>query len=276
MLTYSGSLVKKYSQDFYQVSLFCSQEQREALWSIFALNYELSSITHKVKDPSLCQIRFKWWEEVIEKLFEGEIEQHQIITDLKKTIDQFDISLKVLKEIIITRSERSHKSDFVNNREFLSYINGTSVSLFMLSGSILGIDDRDKELMEKIGFSWGLVEMIRSFKQNLSKNIINFPLDLLKEYKLNSQNIRNDGGNADLFLLILSVVNQAYQNAQNGRNMLRSKGAWPLYALNELTQKYCRHLIKNKGNIFCRDLMETQPSQILWLTQCVLRAKIGL
>ena len=61
-----GELVRRHDRDRYQTALFAPADRREALFALYAFNYEIARVRESVTQPMLGQIRLQWWREVID------------------------------------------------------------------------------------------------------------------------------------------------------------------------------------------------------------------
>ncbi len=60
-------------RDRFQTALFAPARHREALFALYAFNYEIARVRETITEPMLGQIRLQWWREVIAAAFAGEM-----------------------------------------------------------------------------------------------------------------------------------------------------------------------------------------------------------
>src|SRR5665213_2932433 len=58
-----GALVREHDRDRFQTALFAPAGDREALFALYAFNYEIARVRESVREPMLGQIRLQWWRE---------------------------------------------------------------------------------------------------------------------------------------------------------------------------------------------------------------------
>ena len=58
--------MRRHDRDRYQTALFAPADRREALFALYAFNYEVARVRETVTPPMLGQIRLQWWREVID------------------------------------------------------------------------------------------------------------------------------------------------------------------------------------------------------------------
>ncbi|HTV90379.1 MAG TPA: squalene/phytoene synthase family protein, partial [Stellaceae bacterium] len=61
-----AALVRRHDRDRYQTALLAPAEKREALFALYAFNYEIARVRETVREPMLGQIRLQWWREAID------------------------------------------------------------------------------------------------------------------------------------------------------------------------------------------------------------------
>src|SRR5580693_257809 len=66
-----AALVRRHDRDRYQTALFAPADRREALFALYAFNYEIARVRESVTQPMLGQIRLQWWREVVDAAYAG-------------------------------------------------------------------------------------------------------------------------------------------------------------------------------------------------------------
>ena len=66
-----AALVRRHDRDRFQTVLFAPTARREALFALYAFNYEIASVRKRVTVPTLGRIRLEWWRETIAAAYEG-------------------------------------------------------------------------------------------------------------------------------------------------------------------------------------------------------------
>jgi 15-cis-phytoene synthase len=80
------SLVKAHDYDRYIATLFAPADKREALFSLYAFDAEVSRIADLVHDPMPGEIRLQWWRDVVNGGRDGEAAGHPVASVLSRTI----------------------------------------------------------------------------------------------------------------------------------------------------------------------------------------------
>ena len=66
-----AAIVRRHDRDRFQTALFAPAARREALFALYAFNYEIARVRESVTQPMLGHIRLEWWRENIAAAFDG-------------------------------------------------------------------------------------------------------------------------------------------------------------------------------------------------------------
>src|SRR5215470_15203348 len=82
-----AALVRRHDRDRFQTVLFAPAACREALFALYAFNYEIARVRERVTEPTLGRIRLEWWRETIATAYEGgPVRRHDVVEALTDTI----------------------------------------------------------------------------------------------------------------------------------------------------------------------------------------------
>jgi len=177
-------VIRKFDHDRYLSILYAPAEKRQALYGLYAFNYEISKIRETVSEPMLGEIRLQWWRESIDSIVEGNPRSHDIMPTLAQAICGYDISGEMLKDIIDGRAQELYDDSPKDLKDLEQYLGQTAGNLACLAGHILGGKDCD-DLSRRLGIAWGYVGIIRSVSYNIALNKNFIPLDLMNEFEIN-------------------------------------------------------------------------------------------
>jgi len=71
-LSHCAQEVYAHDRDRFLLSLFVPAREREALLALYALNVELARIHDKISEEMIGHVRYAWWQEALEALYEGQ------------------------------------------------------------------------------------------------------------------------------------------------------------------------------------------------------------
>ena len=144
--------------------LFAPAARREALFALYAFNYEIARVRETVTQPVLGQIRLQWWRENIAAAFEGGVTRHQpVVEALAATIRRLSLTREHFDRLIDAREGDLEDEPLENLIALENYTEATSSRLVYLALEALGADTPATiEAGRHIGIAYALAGLLRS------------------------------------------------------------------------------------------------------------------
>src|SRR5438128_11342945 len=99
-----AALVQRHDRDRFQTVLFAPAARREALFALYAFNYEIASVRKRVTVPTLGRIRLEWWRETIAAAYEGgPVPRHTVVEPLTAAIRENALTREHFDRLIDAR-----------------------------------------------------------------------------------------------------------------------------------------------------------------------------
>ena len=137
-----GALLRRHDRDRYQTALFAPAARREALFVLYAFNYEIARVRESVTEPMLGQIRLQWWRETLDAAYAGAAPRaHEVATPLTAAIREFGLSRPPFDRLIDARERDLADAPPATLAALEDYAEATSAGLVRLALEILGIRD---------------------------------------------------------------------------------------------------------------------------------------
>jgi phytoene synthase len=159
-----AALVRHHDRDRFQTVLFAPAARREALFALYAFNYEIARVRESVTHPTLGQIRLQWWRENIAAAFEaGAIRHHPVVDELAAAIRGQGLSRVHFERMIDAREEDLTDEPPASLTALEAYAESTSSSLIYLAAETLGA--RDAAVVESgrhVGIAYALSGLLRA------------------------------------------------------------------------------------------------------------------
>jgi len=92
--------VRQADRDRYLATLFAPAQHRDALFSLYAFNVEISQVRDRAHAPMPGEIRLQWWREVLLGEREGEAAAHPVAAALTDTLRRYGFVAAPLFELI--------------------------------------------------------------------------------------------------------------------------------------------------------------------------------
>src|SRR5215469_12460467 len=137
-----AALVRRRDHDRFQTVLFAPVARREALFALYAFNYEIARVRERVTQPILGRMRLEWWREAVAAAFDGgPVRHHVVVEPLTAAIREYSLSRAHFDRLIDTREDDLHDEPPASLDALEDYAEGTSARLVYLALEILGARD---------------------------------------------------------------------------------------------------------------------------------------
>jgi phytoene synthase len=158
-----AELVRRHDRDRFQTVLFAPVARREALFALYAFNYEIARVREAAREPMLGRIRLQWWREAIAAAYEGgPVRRHDVVEGLSAAIRAYRPDRAGFERLIDAR-----EADLDAPPEGLAaleaYAEASSGALSRLAAELLGA--RDTEVLAaagEVGTGYALAGLIRA------------------------------------------------------------------------------------------------------------------
>jgi NADH dehydrogenase [ubiquinone] 1 alpha subcomplex assembly factor 6 len=134
-----AALVRRYDPDRFQTALFAPAARREALFALYAFNFEIARVRDSITQPTLGQIRLQWWRENIADAFGGgTVRHHPLVEPLTAIIREHALTRAYFDRLIDARETDLDDTAPADLAILEDYAEGTSASLVYLALEVLG------------------------------------------------------------------------------------------------------------------------------------------
>src|SRR5215467_523907 len=136
--THCAALVREADRDRYLATLFAPAEHRDALFSLYAFDVEISRVRDLAREPMSGEIRLQWWREVLLGERTGEAVANPVAAGLVETLSRYKISPDRLAELGEAHRFDVYDEPMPSRAELKSYASRTAGAIFASAGQILG------------------------------------------------------------------------------------------------------------------------------------------
>jgi NADH dehydrogenase [ubiquinone] 1 alpha subcomplex assembly factor 6 len=159
-----AALVRRHDRDRYQTALFAPARCRDALFALYAFNYEIARVCERVSEPMLGHIRLQWWREVVAEAYAGgPVRRHDVVEALAVAIRGSDLSRRHLERLIDTRERDLDDRPPASLAALEDYAEGSSAPLLWLALEILGVEDGEARAAAcEVGIAYALAGLLRA------------------------------------------------------------------------------------------------------------------
>jgi NADH dehydrogenase [ubiquinone] 1 alpha subcomplex assembly factor 6 len=163
-LSPTGNLVRQHDRDRFQTALFAPADRREALFALYAFNYEIARIREAVREEMLGRIRLQWWREVVDAACSGRPpRRHDTAEMLSEAINRYDLPQADFERLIEAREADLPGSPPPTLAALEDYGEASSGSLVHLAAEALSFrGEAASGISREVGIAYGLAGLLRA------------------------------------------------------------------------------------------------------------------
>ena len=182
-LTYCANEVREHDPDRFLLSMLMPADRREALFALFAFNYEIAKTREVVSETQLGLIRLQWWREAIVEIYQSGVAlEHEVLQSLARVIDVYDIPQVLFEDLIYAR-EFDLEDVLPGDLEgMLKYVDYTSTPLMKMVMHVLDAGE-EEEIVRGVAMNYALVGILRSVPFLAQERRCYLPQDLLNTHE---------------------------------------------------------------------------------------------
>lgn len=178
-----AALVRRHDRDRFQTALFAPAAAREALFALYAFNYEIARVRESVREPMLGQIRLQWWREAIDTAYgAAQPRRHEVVEPLTAAIRSRGLGREHFSRLIDARERDLDDTPPMTLAALEDYAEGTSVPLIRLALEVLGATmPQTATVAAEIGIAYALTGVIRALPLHARAGRTMIPDDIAKD-----------------------------------------------------------------------------------------------
>lgn len=187
---YCDALLKRDDRDRWFASLFLPMGLRGHVHVLYAFSLEIGRVRQVVSEPTLGEIRFQWWREILAGESGGEA--NPIAAALLDTVARFGLPREPLIGLIDARLFDLYDAPMPSTAALETYAKSTAANLFRLAAKILDPASAVQDAAEHAGIAYAITGLLRSLPWHLAAGQIYVPADILSAHGLDAADLRRD------------------------------------------------------------------------------------
>ncbi|HEX3882741.1 MAG TPA: phytoene/squalene synthase family protein [Stellaceae bacterium] len=208
-----AALVREHDRDRFQTALFAPAAQREAVFALYAFNYEIARIREAVREEMLGRIRLQWWREAIDAAFSGQPpRRHDVIEALGRAINRYDLTQAHFERLIEAREEDLAAGPPPTLAALEDYCAASSARLVDLAAEILGAREA-AEAARGVGIAYGLTGLLRAMPYHAAIGRSYIP----EEFAVAPADYRNRRASPELHAAVAGIADLAARHLHAAR-----------------------------------------------------------
>ncbi len=175
-----SDIVRAGDPDRYLSDLFAPAEARPHLFALHAFALEVADIRRKVSNPTLGEMRLKWWEGAIR----GDHGGSPVAAALATTIAAFGLPMLAFDNLLQARVFDLYDDAMPTVNDLEGYAGDTEAAVMQLGAMILagGKDPGSAELSGYAGVAVAVTDMLRALPRTAATGQPFLPSDLLQKH----------------------------------------------------------------------------------------------
>ncbi len=274
-LSPAAALVRRHDRDRYQTALFAPAARREALFALYAFNYEIARVREAVSQPVLGRIRLEWWRETIAAVYAGgPVRRHPVAEALALAIGEIGLMRARLDRLVDAREADFDEEPPATLAALEAYAEGTSSQLVYLALETLGVRDPAAiEAGHHVGIAYALAGRLRAmaYLAAIGRPII--PRDIAARTGLDRQDLASRRGTPAVREAAAEIAAAALVHLQAARPIGRAipRPALPALLPAVVAEHFLSRLGRARYDPFASALARPDPLQSWRLAIAALR-----
>jgi phytoene synthase len=270
-----AALIRRHDRDRYQTALFAPAERREALFALYAFNYEIARVREIVTQPMLGQIRLQWWREIVDAAFAGAPpRQHEIAGPLAAVIRGHRLTRAHFDRMIDTRERDLADEPPATLAALEDYAEGTAAALLYLALEVLGVTEPGaRASAREVGIAYALAGLLRAMPSHARAGRCYIPADIAARTGLDPEDYTGRRDTRALRAAAAAIAEAAAGHLRaakrNRREVPRSARAAMLSGI--VAARFLTRLRRADYNPFAPNLATPDPLQSWRLVAAALR-----
>jgi phytoene synthase len=272
-----GALVRRHDRDRYQTALFAPPARRDALFALYAFNYEIARVRESVREPMLGQIRLQWWREVVAAAYTGASPRaHVVAVPLTAAIREFALTRAPLDRMIDARERDLDDAPPATLAALEDYAEGTSAALVELALEALGAATPVAlQAGRDIGLGYALAGLVRALLFHRAAGRSYIPVDIAGHVGLAAADYAAGQGGDALRAAVAEIAAAAARHLLAARRHRREvhRAALPALLPAIIAERFLARLRRAGYNPFDPRLAAPDPLQSWRLAAAALRRR---
>lgn len=248
-------LVRQSDNDRYLATLLAPEAARNKLWPLYAFDAEVARIRRQVTETSLGEIRYQWWRDAIDAIYEGRTaDPHPVLNGLEPVIKSADLPKHAFINLIEARRFDLYDDPMPTLNELEGYLGETSSVLMQLAARVLVGEESFalSDVTGAAGVAYGLTRLMSSLPAQCARGQCFIPLEILDKCDLTPAHVMAGRRDQGLDVIMSQLRHHAQRRMAEARERVSEVPAKALPALwpASLVDLYLKRLARPGANPF--------------------------
>lgn len=163
-------IVQKGDPDRFLATMAAPQNMRLDLFTLYALNVEVSRAPWASHEEMICEMRLQFWLDMVEAIDAGHTgRQHELVAPLCQVIKAHNLPMPLFEQLITARRWDVYKDPFKGVADFERYIDHTSGNLMWLAALAVGADAKSEKAVRNFAYGVGVANWLIAVPELLAR-----------------------------------------------------------------------------------------------------------
>jgi phytoene synthase len=269
-----AALVRRHDRDRYQTALFAPAARREALFALYAFNFEIARVRETVTQPTLGRIRLEWWRENIGTAYDGgPVRRHPVAEALTAAIRCHRLSRAHFDRLVDAREADFDDEPPATLAALEDYAEATASTLILLALEALGVREPAAAAAGRhVGVAFALTGLLRAIPFHAGRWRPIVPADVAARSGLDARGSPVGPGSRALRAAVGEIAKAAAGHLRQARNGRRAvpRRALPALLPAVVAGQALRRLAHAGNDPFAPTLARPDPLQSWQLAAAAL------
>ncbi|XP_067006812.1 NADH dehydrogenase (ubiquinone) complex I, assembly factor 6 isoform X1 [Anabrus simplex] len=267
---YCVDMVRTHDYENFLCTLLLPNECRTSAFAIRAFNIEVARVQDSVSEVTIGQMRMKFWEDTLEKIYQNDVPKHPVAMELYRAVKRHKLSKRYLKRLISVRANHLITSTYPNIEAMESYAENSVSSVLYLMLECSGLQNVHADhAASHLGKAQGITNLIRSIPHNAQHRVIPLPQDVLVKHSVSQEMVVRGSREKPLRDVIFDVACRARQHLDKARSLSSDvpKSAHVIFLPAITIDSYLEKLQQSDFDVFDGSLQQRNnflPISLLW------------
>ncbi len=194
---------------FYYSFRLLPPERRAAITALYAFCREVDDVVDECSEPALAAIKLKWWDEEIDRAFDGRPE-HPVGQALAAHVHRYAMPRAVLHEIVAGMAMDLTRQRYPDDAALAGYCYHAAGTVGILAAHVFGFDDpATLDYARELGHALQLINIIRDVREDAERGRIYLPQEALMRHGVAEADLLRGRTTPALVALLTEMAAQA-------------------------------------------------------------------
>ena len=255
--------VRANDKDRFLASLFAPEDKRPHLLALYAFDIEIGRIPNLISEPAVGEIRYQWWLDALDAIYNGDAQDHPLAQALALAIEAGDLPKQTFKNLVTARIFDLYADPMPRLVDLEGYLGETNSAVIQLASLILVGEESlaSAEVAGLAGVAYGLANILRGTKIQRRRGKCFIPSDMLARHGATAADVISGNNETAVNLALAELRDKARARLKEARNLAWTikPTAMPAFLHVALTENYLNGLAKGKV-----EMMQLHKQWLLW------------